>query len=286
MARPPSSSRSRTSPAPRGARAPAGAPAPSLPHDVPAGPVTFDLDFFAVLESLPAVVYTLDLEGRFTYLNAFACDVFGYDRADRGGFLGRSFMEVLGEGTMASAVEAIRHRVEQPYDRQTFRIEVKRKDGGVVAMEAHSGPVWREGRMVGRVGICRPLDGAGAAESGPSHRSSADGLQDERMRIARGLRDAIAQVVFGVTPERDANEAFLVDVKRATRVDLARRLSLDDVDLDILLHVARGASNQEIGDAVHLSSAAVKDRIRRLMARLGARRRAELAAHALRLGLA
>jgi DNA-binding CsgD family transcriptional regulator len=187
---------------------------------------------------------------------------------------------------MASAVEAIRHRVEQPYDRQTFRIEVKRKDGGVVAMEAHSGPVWRDGRMVGRVGVCRPLDDEGAVESGPSHRSSADGLQDERMRIARGLRDAIAQVVFGVTPERDANEAFLVDVKRATRVDLARRLSLDDVDVDILQHVARGASNQEIGSAVHLSSAAVKDRIRRLMTRLGARRRAELAAHALRLGLA
>ena len=58
------------------------------------------------------------------------------------------------------------------------------------------------------------------------------------------------------------------------------------MDLDILQHVARGGSNQEIGREVHLSEAAVKDRIRRLMTRLGARRRAELAAHALRLGLA
>lgn len=245
--------------------------------------VAGEVDFFAVLESLPMVVYTLDLEGRFTYLNAYACDLFGYDRADRGGYIGRSFMDVLGAGTMASAVDAIRHRVEQPYDRQVFRVDVKRKDGAIVAMEAHSGPVWQDGRMVGRVGVCRPL-GDGADD--PQHRSSADGLQDERMRIARGMRDAIAQIVFGVTPERDAGEAFLIDVKRATRADLARRLSLDDVDLDILLHVARGGSNQEIGRAVHLSEAAVKDRIRRLMTRLGARRRAELAAHALRLGLA
>ena len=106
------------------------------------------------------------------------------------------------------------------------------------------------------------------------------------MRIARGLRDAIAQIVFGVTAERDASEAFLGDVKRATRADLARRLRLDDVDLEILRLVAAGASNPEIGTQVHLSPAAVKDRLRRLMTRLGSRRRAELAAHALRLGVA
>ena len=255
----------------------AAAPSPSLPAaDV--------VDFAAILESLPLIVYTLDLEGRFTYLNAYAGEQLGYDRAERAAFLGRSFMEVLGPGTMASAVDAIRHRVEQPYDRQVFRVDVKRKDGTVVAMEASSGPVWAGGRMIGRVGVCRPLEPG--ADPAPAHRSSAEGLQDERMRIARELRDAIAQVVFGVTPDRDASEAFLIDVKRATRADLARRLSLDDVDLDILQHVARGASNQEIGSEVHLSAAAVKDRIRRLMTRLGARRRAELAAHALRLGLA
>ena len=75
-------------------------------------------------------------------------------------------------------------------------------------------------------------------------------------------------------------------MKRATRADPARRLWLDDVDLEILRLVAAGASNPEIGTQVHLSPAAVKDRLRRLMTRLGSRRRAELAAHALRLGVA
>ena len=270
---------SRTTPSRTAGRKASSQAAPATAGSVAAA---FGVDFFAILESLPMVVYTLDLEGRFTYLSGYACDALGYDRSDRGGFIGKSFMEVLGPGTMASAVDAIRHRVEQPYDRQVFRVDVKHSDGSVLAMEAHSGPVWQDGRMVGRVGVCRPIDD----DADANHRSSADGLQDERMRIARGLRDAIAQVLFGVTPDRDASEAFLIDVKRATRADLARRLSLDDVDLDILQHVARGGSNQEIGRAVHLSEAAVKDRIRRLMTRLGARRRAELAAHALRLGLA
>lgn len=259
------------------------APPPPSSSAAPAAIHAPGLDFFAILESLPDVVYTLDLEGRFTYLSARAYDLFGYDRADAE-FIGRTFMDVLGDGTAASAVDAIRHRVEFPHDRQIFRIVAKKKNGETVPLEVHGGPVWRDGRIIGRVGVCRVLDGGG--EDQAPHRSSADGLQDERMRIARGLRDAIAQVVFGVTPERDASESFLVDVKRATRADLARRLHLDDVDLDILRLIARGASNREIGPEVHLSAAAVKDRIRRLMTRLGARRRAELAAHALRLGVA
>jgi len=258
---------------------------PAVPAAPPHAP---GLDLLAVLESLPDIVYTLDLEGRFTYLSARAWELFGYDRANPDDqFIGKTFMDVLGHGTAASVVDAIRFRVEFPHDRQMFCIEGKRKNGETIPMEVHGGPIWRDGRVVGRVGVCRVVEPRPGAESDdPQRRSSADGLQEERMRIARGLRDAIAQIVFGVTPERDASESFLVDVKRATRADLARRLSLDDVDLDILRLIARGASNREIGPEVHLSAAAVKDRIRRLMTRLGARRRAELAAHALRLGVA
>jgi hypothetical protein len=42
-------------------------------------------------------------------------------------------------------------------------------------------------------------------------------------------------------------------VQRATRADLARRLRLDDVDLEDPRLVAAGASNPEIGTQVHLS---------------------------------
>jgi len=282
--------RSRPAPIDKNKVSPARA-LPSAPPDAAHPLHAPGLDFLAILESLPDVVYTLDLEGRFTYLSARAYELFGYDRSDSRLFIGKSFMDVIGAGTAASAVDAILHRVEHPHDRQVFRIVAKRKDGGVIPLEVHGGPVWRDGRVVGRVGVCRVIapggtDGASGDPGTVERRSSADGMQEERMRIARGLRDAIAQIVFGVTPERDASESFLVDVKRATRADLARRLNLDDVDLDILRLIARGASNREIGPEVHLSAAAVKDRIRRLMSRLGARRRAELAAHALRLGVA
>jgi PAS domain S-box-containing protein len=245
-----------------------------------------EVDFRDIVESSTDVLYTLDLEGRFTYLNPRAYEVFGYDRGAGESFVGRPFLDILSPNGAASAVKAIRHRVEFPRDRQVFRVEASHRDGTPILLEVHGGPLLRAGRIIGRIGLCRvlqatPREGGAVPDVVGSHP-----LQEERMRIARGLRDAIAQVVFGITAERDASESFLADVKRATLADMARRLDLDDVDLAILREIAAGASNREIGIAVHLSAAAIKDRVRRLMDRLGARRRAELAAHALRLGIA
>jgi DNA-binding NarL/FixJ family response regulator len=49
-----------------------------------------------------------------------------------------------------------------------------------------------------------------------------------------------------------------------------RRHGLDKTDLAIVRLVTRGASNPVIGREVHLSAAAVKDRIGRVMGRLRA----------------
>lgn len=243
-------------------------------------------NFFACLDSIPDVVYVLDLDGRFLFLNRRAHEVFGYDRDEGAQFIGREFMEILAPGASAAAVGAIRRRAEFPRDRQLFRIEGQHKDGSTIPFEVHASPMVRDGQTIGRIGVCRVLSAPARDDGAQSMAVGGHALQAERMRIARDLRDAIAQIVFGVTADRDASESFLVDIKRATVADLARRLRLDEADLTILRAIAAGASNREIGTEVHLSAAAVKDRVRRLMDRLGARRRAELAAHALRLGVA
>jgi DNA-binding CsgD family transcriptional regulator len=196
------------------------------------------------------------------------------------------FVDVLAPGASGAALDAIRHRTEFPRDRQVFRVVALHRDGTPIPLEVHGGPLLRDGRMIGRMGICRVLASAQRDDGTAAQAGGAHGLQGERMRIARGLRDAIAQVVFGVTADGDATESFLSDVKRATVDEVARRLRLDEVDLEILGRITAGDSNREIAVAGHLSPAAVKDRVRRLMDRLGARRRAELAAHALRLGIA
>lgn len=239
-----------------------------------------------IVESMGDIVYTLDLEGRFTYFNPRAYEVLGYERAAGDRFIGRAFVEILAPTAAAAAVQAIRNRVEFPRDRQIFRVEARHKSGRPVVLEVHGGPLLRAGRIVGRLGVCRVLDDTVRQDGAMAGAAGPQALQEERLRIARGLSDALTQVVFGITADRDTTESFLVDIKRATLDDVARRLDLDDVDLAVLRQIAAGASNREIGAEVHLSPAAIKDRIRRIMNRLGAHRRAELAAHALRLGIA
>src|SRR5262249_30219734 len=137
-------------------------------------------------------------------------------------------------GATAAAMGAVRRRAETPHDRQLFRIEGRHRDGRAIPLEVHGAPLWSAGRIVGRMGVCRVLDAAERADGAVAQTADRHPIQEERMRIARGLRDAIAQIVFGVAANGDASEAFLIDVKRATHADLARRLNLDEVDLAIL----------------------------------------------------
>src|SRR4030095_7560308 len=116
-----------------------------------------------VVESRPDVGYALDLDGRFTYLNPRAHEVFGYSVEEGKAFIGRELMTILAPGSAAAVMGAIRHRAERPLARQFFRIEARHKDGTAIPLEVHGAPLRRDGRTIGRLGVCRVLDASGRA---------------------------------------------------------------------------------------------------------------------------
>ena len=71
---------------------------------------------------------------------------------------------------------------------------------------------------------------------------------------------------------------------------IVERLLLDDaedvglVDEEVLLAVARGLTNGEIGEALHISLSTVKSHLAALMAKLGVRNRVEIALFAYESG--
>jgi DNA-binding CsgD family transcriptional regulator len=171
---------------------------------------------------------------------------------------------------------------KQPLDVHTFRLDLRRKDGSVDTVEIDATPLWKNGHIVGRVGVVRRVDA-------PENATSADVVERavlaERDRIARAVRNGLT-AVFGAGADAVPPSGVEADTGGTDPADVLRRHGLDDTDLAILRLVTRGASNPEIGRQVHLSADAVKDRIGRLMRRLGAHRRAELSAQALRAGIA
>ncbi len=235
------------------------------------------VDHRAILESAGAIIYAHDLQGRFLYLNGYAAEALGFDAAQANELVGKSHFDVLPPHAVADAAVIMRRGTSRPLDVNTVRIDVRRRDGGAATLEIRARPLWQDGKVLGRVGVGHVVD----QQAAPVDATAVErAVVEERKRIARALRDRIADVVLELRTPDDAPAA-----DASSAADLLRRHGLDDTDRAIARLVIAGASNPEIGRQVHLSVAAVKDRIARLMRRFGARRRAELSAQALRAGI-
>jgi DNA-binding NarL/FixJ family response regulator len=75
-------------------------------------------------------------------------------------------------------------------------------------------------------------------------------------------------------------------VRNTCRVGLKRRVaSLTDREREVLVELARGLTNTEIGEQLHMSPATAKTHVSRLLAKLDARDRAQLVIVAYETGL-
>ena len=237
----------------------------------------------AILDSAGAMIFALEPRGRFIYFNARAFEALGYEPAEAKRILGLHFFDIVAPRAHADAAARIRRGLERPLDDHAFRLDVRRKDGTAVTLDIEMRTLWQNGSAAGRVGVARIVSrGDDSMDAAVVERA----VREERERIAARLRDRVTDIVLGVTADQAPPVAIAGDADRRSLADAARRASFDEMDVAILRLVTTGASNQEIGRQVHLSAAAVKDRIGRLMRRLGARRRAELSAQALRAGIA
>jgi PAS domain S-box-containing protein len=205
-------------------------------------------DYAALVEAAGDFIYTLDLEGRFTYLNRAAGRLMGRPVED---MLGRKFTSVLTPQSCEVALRNFDRGLAGAEATPLLEVELLRSDGSTVLLEVLAGSLHLDDKLIGRQGIGRDI---GALRS----------LQEA---VARKSSQALRQL----------HEA----VSRAT----ADKHGLTTFDLSVLRLLAQGASNREIASALHRSPHTIKDHIKKIKARVGATRRAELVTTALKLGL-
>ena len=239
-------------------------------------------DYQSLVEAAGDLIYTLDLQGRFTFVNSAVKQVMGYTPDE---VLGKSFTDYL---TAESARNAVRHFSQGLTGTENtpfFEVEAHRKLGGTAYLEIRAGSLMHDGVMVGRQGIARDISELKALQTQIAEKSQRVALLEERTHIAMNLYSRIAGLASESADDSVASGETLRQVQDAVLRASAGKIGLTVTDLKIIELLSLGHSNREIADLVCRSPHTVKDHVAKIMQRLGAKRRAEVVASALKLGL-
>jgi PAS domain S-box-containing protein len=227
-------------------------------------------DYREIVERIGDMIYTLDLEGNFTYLNSAGLALMGFSSADE--LLGRHFTSVLTPRSAAVASDHFARGLGMTESTPFFEVQVVRSDGQLVDVEVRAGNLHGDdGELVGRQGVARDISALKALQAQVAEKSERIALIEGQTRVAMDLYRRIADLALAWPADPGGTEQTL--------------RSVEEQDLAIAELLAQGCSNREIGERVHLSPSTVKDRVSKLMRALDARSRAGVVARAARQGL-
>ncbi|HJC28531.1 MAG TPA: PAS domain S-box protein [Candidatus Dietzia intestinipullorum] len=244
-------------------------------HDDPS------LDYGDLLARLADVVYAVDVDGRFTYINPAGERIFGWDLRD---LIGRHFSAVIDPAALPETAEHFRLGMQSAEPGRYFETRILQPDGQARDLEIHAGNIYRDGRLVGRQGVGRDITELRRLQENLATKTSRLELLEEQQRSALEVYRRLALMVGRAAADPGRAEPALDAVERSLQLDTARGMGLRD-DVEIIHLIADGYSNQEISDRVHLSVHTVKDRVSRIITKLGARSRAGVATRAAEAGL-
>jgi len=165
-----------------------------------AGENRWEPDFRELVEGLGDAVYTLDLEGRFTWGNEAGLKYLGYDQSDFDEFLGKHFLDLLTPASKTVAIEHFSRGLEGEELSPFFEVQAYHRDGRILDFEIRASDLFHEGELIGRQGVVRDI-------------SAIRRLQEEVAREELGLSDGDVEILRliaeGKTNREIADAVFL-----------------------------------------------------------------------------
>ena len=110
-------------------------------------------DYHALVENAEDGIFTIDQEGRFTYMNKKGRELLGYAKGE---LLGRNFVTVIAPEYRETTIENFRKRqTGEAVDR--YEIEVVTKEGKRIPLELNTRTLEYKGEFMGLEGIARVI---------------------------------------------------------------------------------------------------------------------------------
>ncbi|RZH68787.1 PAS domain S-box protein [Natrinema altunense] len=212
-----------------------------------------------IIQALDELVYTLDAEGRFTFLNDALTSITGYDPDD---LIGEHVSTVMDEDDLETARDRVRDLLRAGDPSQTFEMELETVDGDEIETENHMALLpMPDGEFAGTAGVVRDITDRKERERNLERFETIIQALDELVYTldAAGrftfLNDA-AKPILGYDPEELIGEhaAAIIpsdDIERAR--DMIRELLRFDEPSRTVEIILETADNERIDVENHIA---------------------------------
>ena len=178
-----------------------------------------------LLDRLPDVIWAAGADRVFTYVSAGSEQLLGYRPEE---LVGRSSDIVMHESSREAFAEGYRWQVAHPDGDQTYRVNLRHRDGHAVPVELHNIGTPVNGRYGGGTGSVREMTERDRLEREIRAQAAELAANRERAHLAQELHDSVTQALFSMTITAGAARMLLerdapgVDAKLDELSGLAR----------------------------------------------------------------
>jgi PAS domain S-box-containing protein len=149
-----------------------------------------------LVENSPDIIFSTDAEGVFTYVSDSIERVTGFTPAE---YTGNHFSLVVDPPSVPAAAERWNALLADPATRQVVKVDLRRKDGGVVPVEVSSIGTTVDGVFGGIHGATRDITERERFERDLRRQAAELSASQERAHLARELHDSVTQALFSMT---------------------------------------------------------------------------------------
>jgi PAS domain S-box-containing protein len=216
-----------------------------------------------LLDNSPDVIFSTDADGRFAFLSDSIERITGWPAAE---LVGQHFSRIIDRDSHEEAGLRWAAARSDPALVQIFRLNLRRRDGGIVPVEVNSLTMTVDGRFAGTHGSARDVSERNRLERDLRQQAAELAASAERAHLARELHDSVTQALFSMTLQTRSAELLLAKDPPAAAEKL---VALRDLQRDALAEMRSlifelrpgGLEQQGLVRALRTHAAAVQGRI-------------------------